>query len=63
MENESDDTLRTLCEGILGVEPIGGEGCDGPVKELEAELVKHYPGNIDGTGDEFLSLAVGKRVT
>ena len=63
MENELDEAPRTLCEGMLGSEPIRGEGRNGPIEEFEAKLIEHYPGNIDETEDEFLSLIAGKGET
>ena len=47
--DEPDGALRTLCEGVGGLEPIRGEGRDRPVKKFEAQLVEHYASDIDGT--------------
>lgn len=55
--DESDDTLRTLGEGIRRVETIRGESGDGAIEKFKAQLVEHNTRDVDCTGNRPVSLA------
>ena len=43
----SDKILRTLGEGVSGLEPVGSESGNGTIEDLEAQLVEHDTSDID----------------
>lgn len=60
---ELADTRRTLREGVRGLEQIRSESSDGAIEKLEAQLVEHYTCDVDGTGNEPLSLVRRMKMT